>query len=260
MSTEYISKINHLLASRPAGTILQSFWLKQQGYSLDLQKRYRNSHWLEAIGSGAMKRQGDLVNYEGALYALQAQSGMSIHAGAKTALVFLGLSHYREFSKRQVTLFGGKNENLPAWFKKFDWGTKVNYHKTSFLPPTMGIVEQELKSFSIKISNGPRALLECLYLVPGKQDLMECLHIMEGMNNVRPAVVQELLEKCNSIKVKRLFLYLAEKANHEWWKRLEPDKIYLGKGKRSMIRNGVYNSKYLITVSKELEQYDQRRI
>ena len=140
MSTENISKLNLLLTSQPPGIVLQSFWLKQLGYSQELQKRYRNSNWLESIGSGAMKRASDQVTYEGALYALQRQSNMTVHAGGKTALAFHGLSHYLQFSTKQVTVFGGKTETLPLWFKKYDWGVKVNYYKTSFLPSETGLV------------------------------------------------------------------------------------------------------------------------
>jgi hypothetical protein len=171
-----------------------------------------------------------------------------------------GLSHSIEFTSTNVILFGQKTEHLPAWFKKYDWGTKVSYYRTSFLPPEMHLIEKEFKTFSIKFSNAPRALMECLYLVPDKQNLTECFHFMESLNNVRPAVVQELLENCTSIKVKRLFLYLAEKVNHNWFARLELEKFYLGKGKRSIIKKGVYNSKYMITVSKELENNDTRGI
>jgi len=260
MNTENQSKINQLLSSQPLGTVLQSFWLKKQGYSLDLQKRYRESNWFEAIGTGAMKRVNDRITYEGAVYALQYQSKLSIHPGGRTALAMVGLSHYIEFSSSSVSLFGYKTELLPAWFKKYDWGTKVSYHSASFLPPELHLMEKELKNFSIKMSNPPRALMECLYLVPDKQNLMECFHFMESMNNIRPVVVQELLENCTSIKVKRLFLYLAEKVNHNWFARLELEKIDLGKGKRSIIKNGKYISKYKITVSKELEENDTRRI
>ena len=75
---------------------------------------------------------------------------------------------------------------------------------------------------------------------------------MEGLNNLRPNQVQKLLEDCSSIKVKRLFLYLAEKANHNWVKHLNTERIDLGSGKRSIVKNGVYDSKYKITVPVEL--------
>ncbi len=253
MNTENQSKINQLLSSQPAGTIMQSFWLKEQGYSFELQKRYKKSRWLEAIGTGALKRANDKVTYEGAIYALQKQSKLSLHPAGKTALALLGLGHFIEFTSSNVVLFGSKNENLPTWFKNYNWGTTINYHKTTFLPAEKYLQEKEFKNFSIKISSAPRAIMECLYLVPDEQDLMECFHFMESMNNVRPSVVQDLLENCKSIKVKRLFLYLAEKVNHEWFKKLKIEKIDLGSGKRSIVRNGVYNSKYKITVLSVLE-------
>jgi hypothetical protein len=95
-------------------------------------------------------------------------------------------------------------------------------------------------------------MLECLFLSPKHQELIECYELMEGLNNLRPNLVQNLLEGCTSVKVKRLFLYLAEKANHSWVKYLNMDKIDLGSGKRSIVKNGTYNSKYRISVPKEL--------
>jgi hypothetical protein len=83
---------------------------------------------------------------------------------------------------------------------------------------------------------------------------------MEGLNNLSPNQLQPLLEKCQSVKVKRLFMYLAEKAGHEWFKYLDLNKIDLGKGKRSIVKNGVYVSKYKITVPKELEEHDKASI
>lgn len=236
MSTEKRSKINQLLASQPQGTVMQSFWLREQGYSLDLQKRYKKSNWLESLAPGALIRMYDNVTYEGGIHALQYQSGMSIHPGGKTALGMLGLSHYLEFSQKLVTLFGGGKEKLPSWFTSTDWGTTINYHATSFLPTEMGLTNISLKKFSIQISNETRAIMECLYLVPDEQDLVECFQFMESINKVRPIVVQKLLEACTSIKVKRLFLYLAEKANHSWLQHLDLEKIDLGKGKRSIVR------------------------
>jgi len=63
MSTQNQSKINQLLQNHPSKVVLLSSWLAEQGYSLDLQKIYRKSNWLESIGSGAMKRTGDKVNF-----------------------------------------------------------------------------------------------------------------------------------------------------------------------------------------------------
>jgi len=260
MSTEHGTKINQLLSSQPKGVVFQSFWLAGQGYSFDLQKRYRKSRWLDSIGSGAMIRTGDVVGYEGALYALQKQSSSTIHPAGRTALSLLGKTHYLELSAKKVIVFGGKGEALPAWFKNHDWGMVIGYYQTSFLPADIGLVDFEFKNFSIKISNPVRAVMECLYLAPEKQELTECYELMEGLNNLRPNQVQDLLEKCQSVKVKRLFLYLAEKVGHDWFLYLDVKKVDLGGGKRSIVKNGIYIPKYQITVPKELEDYGKRGV
>jgi hypothetical protein len=260
MSTDNTSKINQLLSSQPSGVVLQTFWLADQGYSLDLQKRYRNSNWLTSIGTGAMIRTGDEVRYEGAIYALQKQSGMSVHPAGRTALSFLGRTHYLEILESRKTVFGNSTDKLPAWFQKHDWGTKIDYYASDFLPPNEGFTEVELKSFSIKVSNMTRAIMESLYLAPQHQELIECYELIEGLNDLSPSQIQPLLEKCKSVKVKRLFLYMAEKAGHEWFNHLNVKNIDLGSGKRSIVRNGVYDSKYKIAIPKELAQYDKASI
>ncbi|MGM0582699.1 MAG: type IV toxin-antitoxin system AbiEi family antitoxin [Bacteroidota bacterium] len=257
MSTQNTSKINQLLQLQPTGVVLLASWLSEKGYSLDLQKRYRKSNWLESIGSGAMKRSGEKLNITGALHALQFQKGMSIHIGAKSALALQGKAQYLELHSKTVILFGGKNEKLPAWFHEYQWEVGVNYFSTTFLPSNLGLTTINTGNFQLKISGAGRAMMECLYLVPENQNLVECYELMESLNNLQPVKVQELLEACNSVKVKRLFLYLAERAKHAWFEHLQIENIDLGSGKRSLSKKGVYNSKYKITIPTELENYDK---
>ena len=82
--------------------------------------------------------------------------------------------------------------------------------------------------------------------------MVECYHLMEGLLNLRPTEVQTLLEHCNSVKVKRLFLYMADKAGHAWLKYIDKTKINLGSGDRSLIKDGIYIKNYGIVVPKEL--------
>ena len=44
-------------------------------------------------------------------------------------------------------------------------------------------------------------------------------------------VVQKLLEMCRFVKVKRLFMYMAEKHRHPWVEKLDLSRIDFGKGK-----------------------------
>lgn len=71
---------------------------------------------------------------------------------------------------------------------------------------------------------------------------------MQNLGKLRPAIVQALLEKCHSIKVKRLFLYLGEKCHHLWVEKLDLTKIDLGSGKGVIAKGGRYDSKYLISI------------
>jgi hypothetical protein len=257
MSTNKRIKINRLLNSQPYGVVFLSSWLTKQGYSLDLQQRYKKSDWFQSIGTGAMIRSGEKIGYEGGIYALQKQSGSFIHTGGKTALAILGKTHYLTFSIKNIVVFGGEDEKLPAWFLKHDWGVKVDFYHSSFLPADLGLVDVEFKTFTMKISNAARAIMECIYLSPKYQELFECYELIQGLNNLRPDRVQLLLEQCTSVKVKRLFLYMAEKANHDWVNYINLEKIDLGKGKRSLVKNGVYIPKYLITVPREIEEYEK---
>jgi hypothetical protein len=246
------TKINKLLKSWPSGTVGLSVWLEKTDVSRQLQQHYQKSGWFESLDRGAFKRVGDTVDWLGAIYALQKQAGLNVHVGARTALGLQGQSHYLELNAKTAQLFAPRKTNLPAWFKNYDWGLRPELHNTDFLPASVGLLDVEHKLFSVKASGPARALMECLYLAPEKFDLVEAYQLMEAMGTLRPVVVQELLEQCNSVKVKRLFLYMAEKARHAWLKHLDLHKVDLGSGKRSFIPGGVYISKYLITVPQEL--------
>ncbi|MAN50952.1 MULTISPECIES: type IV toxin-antitoxin system AbiEi family antitoxin [unclassified Marinimicrobium] len=255
MNTVRGSKLNTLLSTQPKGTVLLSAWLTEQGYSPELQKQYRKSQWFNSIGTGALARCGDQVDYLGGVYALQSQLKLSVHPAGKTALAMQGKSQYLELLTKKALLFGGPNESLPLWFRKHDWGVSVDCKWSAFMPPELGLVDHEHKSFTVKISSPARAVMECLYMAPKSQPLVEVYELMEGLNNLRPASVQKLLEGCNSIKVKRLFLYMAEKAGHDWLSYLDLNKMDLGSGKRAIVPDGVYIPKYQITVPRELAAY-----
>jgi hypothetical protein len=71
---------------------------------------------------------------------------------------------------------------------------------------------------------------------------------MQGLSTLRPKLVDELLQACASIKAKRLFLYMAEKAGHQWFKHLNANRMNLGEGHRRLAADGVYVAKYNLTI------------
>ncbi|MBL4680185.1 MAG: type IV toxin-antitoxin system AbiEi family antitoxin [Pseudomonadales bacterium] len=259
MTTHNEQKLKMLLDNHNYGAICLAPWLEKKGISRDLQQYYCKSGWLESVGRGAFKRPNDDISWQDALHALIGQAELNVHVGGMTALSQQGAGHYVRLGKEKVYLFSPLASSLPAWFRHYDWGVNIEYIRTSFLPSNEGIggafnmQADSGKEASIKMYSGSeRALLECLYLAPKRQDLVECYQVMEGLVNLRPRVVQGLLEICSSIKVKRLFLYMAEKANHQWLQYLDQSKVTIGKGDRSIVTNGVYIAKHKIAVPREL--------
>ncbi|MFZ4523694.1 MAG: type IV toxin-antitoxin system AbiEi family antitoxin [Bacteroidales bacterium] len=246
------TKINQLLQEVPGGTVLLSSWLSSKGYPYELQQRYRKSGWLTAIGIGAMKRSGDRLTLTGAIYTLQHQAGLQIHVGGRTALGMHGLAHYLELNPQETFLFAPRGVKLPAWLKNNTWNTNPVLINTSFLPPETGLTDFSEEGLSIKISSPVRAMMECLEMSPDNFSLEEAYQIMESLSFVRPDAVQSLLEQCTSVKVTRLFMFLAQKAGHQWMKKIETRKIKLGKGKRVIARDGAFESEFQITVPKNL--------
>ena len=90
--------------------------------------------------------------------------------------------------------------------------------------------------------------MEMLYHVPIKQGFDEAMRIMESLLSLRPELVQKLLESCASIKVKRLFLYMAQAANLPFASKLNLKKVNLGVGDRTIIKGGRLDPQYRVTV------------
>lgn len=252
MSLHKEPKLQRMLENWPPGTIATAAWLLSQGISRQLRNRYLRSGWITALEQGAYQRKGDDVNWQGGIYALQTNAELPPHVGAITALSLQGMAHYLRIGKETVFLFCPARNKLPMWFKKHDWGINIQYVRTAILPKEIGLKSYQEKTFSFLVSGPERAILECLHLAPTNIDLLECYQILEGLTTLRPTVLQSLLEQCTSIKVKRLFLYMANKAKHEWYTRLDSTKLSLGTGVRTITKGGVHDKQFNIIVPKGL--------
>ena len=255
MSVQRDRKLKNLLEQWQSGTVATSTWFKELSISHQLVQRYLHSGWIEPLGRGAYKRAHDKIEWQGALASLQKQTNLSVHVGGPTALFLRGASHYLRMGKEKIFLFSDPKASLPQWFVDYDWGHPLKHIKTSILPSDLALKGYDYQGVEIRISSPERAVLECLYLTPQKFDLVECYQNIEGLVNLRPNILQELLAKCTSIRVKRSFLYMAEKAKLPVLEHLKLDTISLGKGDRSIVKKGVYNSKYGISLPRELVDY-----
>jgi hypothetical protein len=242
-------KINQGLVTAPANAVLTSVWLKEHGISSKLAVYYASSGWLHRVGDGAFTVQPGTPTWMGAVFGLQ-QKSKHLHPGGRTALELSGLAHFLPLGENHpLFLFGPVGERLPAWFKGLPWFKRVRHVSTNFLPNHTGIGEHRDGELGIKLSSPERATLEFLQAI--ELSVSEYEHanlIFEGLGTLRADVVQLLLEQCVSVKVKRLFLHLAERHNHSWFKALNLSKVSLGSGKRVLVPGGRLDTKYLITV------------
>jgi hypothetical protein len=249
MDSQRSMKINLLLQAWPRGTVALHPWLRRHGVSRKLAEQYRRRGWIDAIGRGAFVRRGDRVEWPGALYALQRVAAKRVHPGGRTALELQGLAHFVPVGQGSpVYLYGAPGVRLPTWFREHDWQHPLRYSATALFTRRLGLTARTFGEFGLEISSPERAMLEYLDGFPLRASFEEARELMEGLATLRPELLQALLENCASVKVKRMFLYLADQARHRWRAQLKDKRIRLGSGKRRLVRDGKLDPRYLITV------------
>ena len=255
MNIENSNKINRLLQDYYSGKLFFSGNLKQRGYSDQLLKQYRNSGWLTALSKGVMYRAGDKLLSFPALESYNQQMGKSFHVAAHSALELKGFNHYIPMGKPVLMIGHPKQQTVPDWMKENNFDMTLMFFSTeTFLKPQLST--SQVDGLNLLVSTPEQAFFECLLLSPSQYTFMDLFYIMEQLTTIRPEIVQDLLMNTNNLKVKRLFLYMAEKAGHYWFDLLDVDKVDIGTSKHQLTKNGVYIPKYKITVPKELYDYE----
>lgn len=251
--TTKINKIQYQV--HPKG-IMTSSWLEKKHISRTEQAKYVKSGWLVRMDKGLYRMASVTPTLYGALASLNTQQGLSYRIGASSALDLQGYSHYVPMGKPQAYLFTSINRRLPKWLKEREW--EMNCHEicSKVFSGKVGITSIEHDGLTLSISSPELAIMECLLLMPKYYNMMDVYYLMESLTTLRPSVVTKLLEECGSFKVKRVFLYMAEKAGHAWFKRIDLSNITLGSGPRSFAKGGVKISKYGIVVPKDLAEYE----
>lgn len=250
------TKIKQIVDNKGTDTLLFSSWLSAQGINRAEQAAYVQSGWLEKVAHGVYKMAGADVSLFSAVSAYNTQLTKQCIIGAETALEIRGYSHYVPMGKPLAFLYTDSHAKLPQWFLTRDWDRTLRYHTTSLWEDNnLGIEQWEEDGHPLLISSPERAIMECLNRPYVAQTLMDTYYVMEMLTTLRPNLVQQLLEQCSSVKVKRLFLYLAEKAKHSWFKAINTSGVNLGSGRRMISARGKYVSKYNITIPADIYNY-----
>lgn len=261
METEK-SKLKSLLENWPMHTIVTTSWLLDHGYTYSNIQKYVTSNWIQhaGSGSGAYKRPYDTISWEGAIYGLQQQHPKTFYVGGKSALEKHGAAHYITFGETSLFLFTPVPQSCPYWIKDFlennSNAIKFHHFYNKLLPPEVGLTTFDCGEFSIQIASRERAAFEMVELLGKHHTFGECRLVFENLSTLRPKLVQELLEKCTSVKAKRVFLFLSAKLNLPWMKYINETTIDLGEGARQLTSQGHYDAYYKITYPKDLFEND----
>lgn len=260
------SKLNQLLIDWIPGDVHSLPWLEQRHVSSNLARFYCKNGTLTRISSGIYKRAGEKLDWAGAVKLLQEEQGKSFHVSGKTALELVGSGHFGNLSKRpRVFLTTYTQSKLPIWLQKADFGCVFVPKKSSLFPHSLLnkknnsplITYTTPTGIKIKISCRELAILEFIDYIDLKNSLETAENYVEMLYSIRMNLMQHLLEQCRSVKVKRVFLYVAEKTNMRDFSKLDLTKIDLGKGKRQVVTyKAKLNKKYQITVSRDYDDYD----
>lgn len=251
------TKIQHLIQSVPYDSVLFGSWLSSRGIDARNQYSYMKSGWLDRLSKGVYKMREAAPTLFAAISSYNEQLGKHCTIGAYTALELLGYSYYVPMGKAVAFLFTDKNNRLPEWLLKYSWDMEIKYTMTSFLGDDLtGVENKTFDRHRLLMSSPERAIMECLHLYDSTSSLLDIYYIMESLATLRPALVQNLLTICRSQKVKRLFLYMAEKARHQWFNKLNIEAIDLGESRLMVAPTGKYIRKYNMTIPKELALYE----
>lgn len=273
-------KLNWLQKKLPEGLLVDSAWLAKHGYSASLTRQYVTGGWLVQPTRGVYCKPGRKPTWQQAIISLQTIIlDDPIIVGGRTALELQGYAHYLKQEMTVVHLYSKKP--LPKWLGNLQLGIEFVHHNSRKLfkndPITFGLSSLQFDitqntgtsddplqrgftfqpwgqwEWPLTLSTPERALLEMLDELPNHESFHQVDMLMEGLPTLSPRRLQKLLVDCQSVKVKRLFFFFADRHKHAWLKHLKKDQIGLGTGKRMLVRGGKLDRTYQITVPGDLD-------
>jgi hypothetical protein len=270
-------KLNWLERNLPEGLVVDAAWLTRRGYSTSLRSQYVSAGWLEQPTRGVYRRPRGSLSWQQVVISLQALLEFPVVVGGRTALELQGYAHYLRQQAKEVLLYGPKRP--PKWVNELQLAAHFAYRNDGALfrnaavtrspanlnwtPGSSAGHESSSHALTVQswgqwdwpltLSSPERAVLELLDELPNHESFHQADMLMGGLANLRPQRLQNLLEDCRSVKVKRLFFFFADRHRHAWLKRLEKDTISLGEGKRMLVKGGKLNKAYQITVPGDLD-------
>ncbi|WP_316213918.1 MULTISPECIES: type IV toxin-antitoxin system AbiEi family antitoxin domain-containing protein [unclassified Bradyrhizobium] len=265
--------LNRLERELPEGVLVDAAWLRDHGYSRQLLSHYVKTGWLQQPARGVYRRPRGSLSWQQLVVSLQTFLKFPAVVGGRTALELHGYAHYLPQKEREIHLYGPKS--LPSWVNNLRLDSRFKshneqrlFHKHSVASEMdrlahspdakeslgLSLTAMPLGQWDWKLilSTPERAILELLDELPAHETFHQADMLMHGLANLSPRRLQSMLADCNSIKVKRLFFFFADRHAHAWLKSLKKEKFDLGTGKRLLVKGGKLDQAYQITVPEDL--------
>lgn len=223
-------------------------YLNRHDISRSHVQNYVKSGWLEPVASGVYKKPNKTISWSSALAALQLQQVSPLHLAGLSSLAHQGLSHYLPMGSEKIQLNSIKAIRLPKWVFSQNWQIEYKCSKVLDKVYENDLIELTVNKQTVKASIIELAFLEVLEKVTDESSFIFASELFQGLISLRPRKLQSLLERSPSVKVKRLFLFLAHYYQHPWLKRLDEGKVELGSGNRQIVKGGYVDKKHKITV------------
>ena len=250
----------------PNGQLATRSCLTERGIARHSIDNLVKARQLLSLRPGVYVRPGSRLVWQGVASSLQRMDGDLI-VGGTTALELHGRLHYLPMSdRRTIHLYG--SGPMPPWANKLGLSETFRRHGTAWLLKPVGLPDRDREqcwtsSFTVeypwgdgfqtvRTSTFERAFFEVLKDVPSAVSFEHAGQLMECLVDLSPRWLDALLRQTRSIKVKRLFFWLAEREGHPWLKRLNVEDYSLGRGKRVLERGGRLVDRYGITVPRAM--------
>lgn len=266
MSTQTEEKLKNTLEAIPQGFLVDSAWLERRGVSRFLTQKYVKRGWLDRAARGVFRRpapsasHANTLDWKTCLLSMQHIMDYKLHVGGMSALALQGHSHYlRLGGEGTVWVYG---DDIPNWLAKLPLTAALETRSLSlFNDTTLGLNSQDDQrspasaslpwDWTLTMSTPERAILEALDELPDHESFHTIDMAFESLANLRPRLVSELLTACKKIKVTRLFFVFADRHDHAWRKRLDPEEFNLGSGDRALVKGGKIHPRYRIMVPED---------
>jgi hypothetical protein len=179
---------------------------------------------------------------------VQEQLSLPVHLAGLSSLAYQGLSHYLQLGQEQVWLGVKDKQALPKWFRTFEQSWLFCSNSKLELLPEKDLQIITVEGKELTASTTALAAYEIVDAIGKHISFEHVSELFQGLVGLSPRKVQSLLERSHAVQTNRIFLFLAHYHDHQWAKHLDESKIELGTGKRQVVKDGLYDERYQITI------------